>query len=92
MVMDRYEQHLAFFGDYQIRQESLTVNMKKARFLETYIVGNTIQEEIKYDFQVPLLHGAIITGFSPKKTHNQSLSKACDGARDNFGRVTTINK
>jgi hypothetical protein len=63
METERYEQHLTYFGDYQIRQ-SLIIDMKKARMVEPYLVGRSIREEVEHKFHVPLLHGTFCTGFS----------------------------
>jgi hypothetical protein len=39
--------------------------MEKVRTVEPYLVGRSMQEEVKHDYHdVPLLHGTIHTGFS----------------------------
>jgi hypothetical protein len=63
--IERYEQHLYYFGDYQIKQ-SLVVDMKKPRTVEPYSVGRSIQEEVKHTFHVPLIHGTFCTNFLVK--------------------------
>ncbi len=64
MVMARYEQHLTYFGSYQIGR-SLTVNMKTARTIQPYIAGAHMKEEMEINFHVPLVEGKIVTGFTP---------------------------
>ena len=74
METDRYEQHLTYFGSYQIGQ-SITVNMKTARTIEPYIAGAHMKEEMEHDFHVPMVEGTIIAGFSPTQTTNEHLKR-----------------
>jgi hypothetical protein len=79
MDTEMYEQYLTFSWDYQIVQ-SLTVNMKTARTVEpAYILlGGDMPEETEHNFHVPLVHGTIITGFTPKQTHNPHLKRVIE--------------
>jgi hypothetical protein len=75
METERYEQHLTYFGTYQIGQ-SITVNMDTARTIEPYIAGAHMKEELEHDFHVPpLVHGTICEGFTPTQKTNEHLKR-----------------
>jgi hypothetical protein len=74
MGTERYEQHLIYFGTYQIGQ-SITLNMETARTIEPYIAGVHMKEELEHDFHVPLVHSTICEGFTPAQRTNEHLKR-----------------